>query len=195
MTFTVTQTESLLTASSVSAQTADGTALVAGPAVGGSDYEATSGTVTIPFGATTGTFTVLVKGDEIYEHDDAYTVGLTAPDNLTIGDASATGTISNDEATPRLVAGNLGVVEKDTGATTNGNVPVTLTPVLGVPDHRRLEHRRGQRLRVRLQHRRRHPDLRSRPRQPQRRGPGRRRPRDRGRRDGAGQPVEPDPSR
>ena len=129
MTFTVTQTESLLTASSVSAQTADGTAVVAGPVVGGSDYEAASGTVTIPFGATTGTFTVPVKGDEIYERDDVLTVGLTSPDNLTLADASATGTISNDEAVPRLVAGSLGVVEKDTGATTNGNVPVSLTPV------------------------------------------------------------------
>jgi Ca2+-binding RTX toxin-like protein len=129
MTFTVTQSDTLLTASSVSAQSADGSAVVAGPAVGGSDYEATSGTVTIPFGATTGTFSVPVKGDEIYEHDDTLTVGLTSPDNLTLADASATGTISNDEATPRLVAGSLGVVEKDSGATTNSNVPVSLTPV------------------------------------------------------------------
>ena len=133
MTFTVTQTESLLTASSVSAQTADGTALVAGPAVGGNDYEAASGTVTIPFGATTGTFTVLVKGDEVYERDDAFTVGLTSPDNLTLGDASATGTISNDEATPRLVAGSLGSWRRTPGATTNGNVPITLTPVSAFP--------------------------------------------------------------
>ncbi len=133
MTFTVTQTETLLTPSSVSAQTADGTALVVGPAFGGSDYEATSGTVTIPFEQTSATFTVPIKGDEVYEHDDAFTVGLTAPDNLTLGRSSATGTIQNDEATPRLSAGNLGVVEKDTGSTTNGNVPVTLTPVSAFP--------------------------------------------------------------
>ncbi len=100
MTFTVSQDQTLLTSSSVSAQTADGTALVAGPAFGGNDYEATSGAVTIPFEQTSATFTVPIKGDEVYEHDDAFTVGLTSPDNLTIADNSATGTIQNDEAAP-----------------------------------------------------------------------------------------------
>jgi Ca2+-binding RTX toxin-like protein len=128
VTFTVTQTETLLTSSSVSAQTADGTALVAGPAVGGSDYEANSGALTIPFGQTTATFTVLANGDAVYEHDDVFQAILSAPDNLTIGDGTANGTILNDEAVPSLTASSPKIVEKDTGDTTSATVLVSLSP-------------------------------------------------------------------
>jgi hypothetical protein len=53
--------------------------------------------VTFATGATTTTVTVLVNGDPDVEVDETFTLGLSAPTNITIGDSSATGTIQNDD--------------------------------------------------------------------------------------------------
>ena len=100
---------------------------MAGPAFGGNDYDATSVTATIPLGSTSTTVDVPIRSDVVYEHDDAFTLELSAPDNLTISDGSATGTIVNDEAVPALTVGDLAVIEKDPGQASSAAVKATLS--------------------------------------------------------------------
>ncbi|MDH4067278.1 MAG: beta-propeller fold lactonase family protein, partial [Acidobacteriota bacterium] len=71
--------------------TADGTASA------GSDYQAGSGTATIPAGSPSGTVPVLVNGDTLDELDETFFVNLSNPSNATISDAQGRGTITDDE--------------------------------------------------------------------------------------------------
>ena len=105
----------------VSYATGDGTATA------GSDYTATSGTLTIPAGQTTGTITVAVVGDTVMESDETFTVTLSTPVNATLGTATGTGTITNDDVVvPTVSIGPATVVEGHSG-TTNAEFPVTLS--------------------------------------------------------------------
>lgn len=97
----------------VSFATANGTAAAPG------DFEAKTGTVTVPQGQSTAEVTVDVKGDFALEPDETFSVALSAPQNGTIGDGSATGTIRNDDVAPPTASiGDVTVVEGDAGTTT-----------------------------------------------------------------------------
>jgi hypothetical protein len=63
----------------------------------GSDYVATSGTVTIPAGSISATVDVTVEGDTTFEPDEDLLLDLSAPTDATIGDGTARGTIGNDD--------------------------------------------------------------------------------------------------
>src|SRR4029077_5214936 len=71
-----------------------------GSAPAGSDYQAASGTLTIPAGQTTGTITVLVNGDRLGEPNETFFVNLSGETNATIGDSQGAGTIVDNE--PRI---------------------------------------------------------------------------------------------
>ncbi len=90
-TFTVTSSNAITNNVNVNYSTADGTGAA------GSDYQATSGTLTIPAGQTSRTITVLVNGDPTPEADETFFVNLSNPDQAIIGKASGTGTIINDD--------------------------------------------------------------------------------------------------
>lgn len=97
LTFTVTRTANT-TAFSVDFATADGTATA------GSDYVATSGTLSFTAGgALTQTISVTINGDTVVEPTESFTVGLSNLVNTTgtttISDNSGTGTITNDDIT------------------------------------------------------------------------------------------------
>jgi len=77
---------------SVAYATADGTATA------GADYTATSGTIVFAPGQTTRTVAVPVVGDTAYEADETFSLALSNPVNATLGTATATGTITNDDA-------------------------------------------------------------------------------------------------
>jgi len=96
MTFTVSLDKAAAGAVTVRYATADGTA------VAGSDYVATSGTLTFAAGETSRTVTVGVLGDTAVERDEAFALRLSAPSGATLTDATATGTIRNDDAAPAL---------------------------------------------------------------------------------------------
>ena len=72
-------------------------------AVAGSDYTATSGTVTFAPGTTTRTVSVPILGDTILESNESFLLLLSSPVNAVISDGSAIGTITNDEAAPSNV--------------------------------------------------------------------------------------------
>src|SRR5262249_9369236 len=75
--------------------TADATATTAD-----GDYQATSGTLTFNPGVTSQTITVLVNGNTVSELNETFTVNLSGAVNATIGTASGTGTIVNDDDFP-----------------------------------------------------------------------------------------------
>jgi uncharacterized repeat protein (TIGR03806 family) len=79
--------------------TADGTASA------GSDYVATNGVVTFAPGVTSASISVTITGDGASESDETFTVTLADPANATLGRATATGTISDDDAAPPPAAG------------------------------------------------------------------------------------------
>ncbi|MDA1017254.1 MAG: FG-GAP-like repeat-containing protein, partial [Planctomycetota bacterium] len=69
-----------------------------GTATSGSDFTPTSGTLTFPSGTTSRQLTVDVIGDTISEVDETFFIDLTNPTNATIADATATGTIIDDDS-------------------------------------------------------------------------------------------------
>jgi len=78
-----------------------------------------SGTVTFAAGETSKTITVLVSGDTTVEPDNGFTVTLSSPSaGLTIGTASATGTILNDDSpTVSIAAADAVKAEGNSGTT------------------------------------------------------------------------------
>lgn len=94
-------------------------------ATAGSDYQAKSGTLTIPAGQTSGTITVLVYGDRIPEPNETFIVNLSGPTNATITDGTGLGTIIDDE--PRISISDVSKSEGKKGQTTLFTFNVTLS--------------------------------------------------------------------
>ncbi|HTK75955.1 MAG TPA: Calx-beta domain-containing protein [Gemmataceae bacterium] len=68
-----------------------------GTAAAGSDYNATSGTVTFAAGQTQKMVTVYVKGDTVKEPDETFFVNLSSPINAVIAKGQGKGVIKNDD--------------------------------------------------------------------------------------------------
>lgn len=98
--------------------TADGTATA------GTDYLANALTgQTIPAGASSYTFNVLVNGDAIEEPTETFNVTISNPTGATLGTATGQGTITNDDS---------GLVTTQTVPSVSGAVGTALTPVTPV---------------------------------------------------------------
>ncbi len=95
MNFTVTLAKPTPLRATVAYATTDGTATA------GTDYTATSGTLTFAPGETSKTIAVSILGDTTAEADEAFTLTLSNPVNAVLGQATAKGTITNDDAAPR----------------------------------------------------------------------------------------------
>ena len=102
-----------------------------GTATAGSDYAANSGTLTIPAGQASGTVTVVVNGDTLFEADETFTLTLSGPTNATLFDGVATGTIANDDAAPGISIADVSLAEGNSGSTAF-NFTVTLSAVSGL---------------------------------------------------------------
>lgn len=76
-----------------------------GTATAGSDYQAISGTLTIPAGSMSATITVLVNGDKTKEADKTFYVNLSNPTGATVGHGQGVGTIRNDDSKTSSTAG------------------------------------------------------------------------------------------
>ncbi|MEH1819450.1 MAG: Calx-beta domain-containing protein [Nostoc sp.] len=118
-TFTVTLSAASTSAVTVNYATANGTA------TSGSDYTATTGTLTFNPGNTSKTLTVAVTGDTIFEPNETFFVNLSNATNSTIADNQGLGTILNDDANlPTLSINDITVVE---GQTPQAILTVTLS--------------------------------------------------------------------
>lgn len=118
-TFTVTLSKTWGQPVTVAYTTANSTATA------GSDYQAGSGTLTIPAGQTTGTITVLVIGDRLGEVNETFLVNLSSPTNATIADGQGVGTIQDDE--PRISISDVTKSEGKKNQTTLFTFTVTLS--------------------------------------------------------------------
>ena len=104
--FTVTLNRASEQAETVAYRTVDGSAEA------GSDYDATSGTLTFAAGETSKTVTVPVVRDRTTEPNEAFTLELTDDGTSPASaDGSGLGTIVNDDPKPRISAGDAGVAE------------------------------------------------------------------------------------
>ena len=76
------------------------------------DFDSTSGiTHTLPAGFATGLIAIDLNDDDLYEGDETFTVTITNPVNASIADATATGTIIDDETQPDLSIGSPSATE------------------------------------------------------------------------------------
>ena len=110
---------------SVDFATADGTA------TSPSDYGTSTGTITFAPGDLTATTSVDVSGDTTAESDETFTVVLSDPVRATLGDASGTGTIVNDDSQASLAIDDVTHAEGDFGQTSY-SFTVTLSGPLAV---------------------------------------------------------------
>jgi hypothetical protein len=121
-TFTVTLSAAAAGAVTVNYATANGSATA------GSDYAATSGTLTFSAGQTSKTVAVTINGDATVEPDETFSVNLSAASGATIADAQGAGTITNDDVAPlpTLSINDVTVTEGNAG-TTAATFTVTLS--------------------------------------------------------------------
>jgi len=108
--FTVTLDKAAAEPVTVAYSTANGTATA------GSDYAATSGTLTFAAGETSKTVHVDISGDTVFEGNETFAVTLSNASGATIADATAVGTIVNDDRAPDQ--GHVGNGTADTFAIT-----------------------------------------------------------------------------
>lgn len=108
--FTVTLDKAATGPVTVAYSTADGTATA------GSDYAATGGTLTFAAGETSKTVHVDISGDTVFEGNETFAVTLSNASGATLADATAVGTIVNDDSAPD--PGHVGNGKADTFAIT-----------------------------------------------------------------------------
>ncbi|MBX9748047.1 MAG: cellulase family glycosylhydrolase [Roseococcus sp.] len=94
MLFTVTLSRAAGSAVSVAYATEAGTATA------GSDFTATSGTLSFAAGETSKTIAVNILGDATVEANEGFSLLLSSPSGATLLDGSALGTITNDDTAP-----------------------------------------------------------------------------------------------
>ncbi|MCX7422737.1 MAG: hypothetical protein NT013_24805, partial [Planctomycetia bacterium] len=111
-----------------------GYATTNGSATAGSDYTATSGTLTFNPGVTSQTVNVTVQGDTNDEPNEGFFVNLSGPTNATLADGQGSGLIVNDDLPPptgvvRLKATQPNAAEQSTAGdgTTSGTQPGEFT--------------------------------------------------------------------
>jgi hypothetical protein len=109
MTFTVTLSNAYDLPVTVSFTTSDGSAAA------GSDYVATTGTVTFNPGQTSQPIVVPIKGDTFVEGDEYFGVSLTGATNATFYTGGVAGYILDDDTPPAISIGDASIVEGNSG--------------------------------------------------------------------------------
>jgi hypothetical protein len=112
-----------------------------GTAKAGSDYVATSGTLTLPPGENQALVPVTVNGDTTVEPGESFTMNLSSPSGATISDGVGTAIITDDDAVVptaprslRATPDNAGVVLQWVAPASNGGRPIVgyvVTPYVG----------------------------------------------------------------
>lgn len=95
-------------------------------ATAGSDYVATSGSVTFNPGEITKSIAVSVTGDNVDEQHETFFVNLSNPTNATIGTAQGQVTIGDDDG-PTISINSVSVPEGSPSSNTNATFTVTLS--------------------------------------------------------------------
>ena len=123
-TFTVTMSATSSSTVTVVASTAGNTA------TSGTDFTATTTTVSFSPGSTSQTFTVPIKGDTLDETNETFYVNLTSESNATVLDSQGIGTITDNDAAPTISISDVTVTEGNSG-TTSATFTATLSTASG----------------------------------------------------------------
>jgi hypothetical protein len=99
-------------------------------ATAGSDYTATSGTLTFPVGTTSRTLSVVVLGDTLNEANESFFMNLSGAVNAAISKGQGRATVIDNDPLPSLTINDVSLTEGNSG-TKNFTFTVTLTPVSG----------------------------------------------------------------
>lgn len=94
------------------------------------DYATANTVLSIPTNATSGKFSVTVKGDLLDEDDETFFVNLSLASEGSLVDNQGIGTIIDNDPLPSLSISNATVAEVDSGIT-NATFTVTLSPASG----------------------------------------------------------------
>ncbi len=128
LTFTVTLSRPLTTASSVQYQTVNGTAVAPG------DFTAKAlTTLTFSAGQTSKTVSVTVKGDTVPEVTEGMTLRLSGAAGAPISDADGVGTITNDDPFPVVPVVSVSDATKTEGSGGITTINATFTITLSAP--------------------------------------------------------------
>jgi hypothetical protein len=101
-------------------------------ATAGSDYTAVvAGAGSIPAGSLTTTVDVAITNDAVSELAETFNVGLSAPVNATIADATGVVTITDDDLAPTIAIDSPSVIEGSGPGSTVLTYTVTLSAVSG----------------------------------------------------------------
>ena len=93
-----------------------------------SDFQGpTSGTVNFAPNQSSATITLLVNGDAVVENNEGFTVTLSNPSNATISQATASGTINNDDAAPVVPTVSISADNASKAEGNSGQTPFTFT--------------------------------------------------------------------
>jgi chitinase len=109
-----------------------GYATQAGTATSGSDFTATTGTLSFAAGETSKTIVVTVQGDTAVEADETFNLLLSNPAGATIADGTGLGTILNDDVAPTLAISDAQLAEGQAGSA-QMLFTVTLSRAAGSP--------------------------------------------------------------
>ena len=85
-------------------------------ASGGSDFDNTTISVTIPAGSLTASLVVPVNGDQTFELDETFTVNINSSLNAFILNGLAQGTIVNDDPIPAITINDVSIIEGNSGS-------------------------------------------------------------------------------
>lgn len=109
-------------------------ATVNGTATAGSDYTATSGTLSFADGEVSKSITIPITNDAIYEGNEGFTFTLSSPTNGTLigSPSSQTITIVDDETPPSISISDAALYEGNSGAS-NMTFNVMLTGATALP--------------------------------------------------------------
>ncbi|MET0552667.1 MAG: Calx-beta domain-containing protein [Vicinamibacteria bacterium] len=108
-----------------------GYATVAGTAAAGADFTPAAGTLTFAAGATSATVPIAVVGDALDEPSEQFTVLLSGASGASLGDATAVGTIADDDPPAALSVADASAAEPSCGGAAHLTFTVTLAPVSG----------------------------------------------------------------
>ena len=98
-----------------------------GTAIAGSDYTATSGTLPIAAGETTGEIKVVVLEDSLDENNETLNLNLSNAKNGIFEDATGVLTINDNDDAPSISINNA-TINTESG---NGTLPATLSSASG----------------------------------------------------------------
>ncbi|MGC6474101.1 MAG: Calx-beta domain-containing protein, partial [Candidatus Puniceispirillaceae bacterium] len=95
-----------------------------GTATAGNDYTTTTGTLTFTPGQTSLPLSIPILGDIVDENDEIFSVTLSNPDNATLGTATASMLITDNDPAPTISVADISTVNETASST---NVVATLS--------------------------------------------------------------------